>query len=350
MDPLLPFPALPTELVIRILHIAASTSHSSAHSISLVSTWARRVALPYLFSTIVYRSAPSYSSGMSSGSKASPHQRTLESRQWGSLVRSLWIQSSGINNSANECQLLRAFYNVEHVALYSTTLRSLASTIQQYNAERRQRIASGSTAPPPAFTNLHSITLITNTFRYDWHFLLGLTLWDGPPLLQNITHLRIHDMTVSAFCPHNMLPNLTHLAVPFLDLGNDWKQDSSALRLPDGVLEHRALLMLVLTVDTHKWLTNPWYQIARYPGAGGGGPRDAESPRAMFRTLVQTARQRDERIHVMLAPRLDSGGACAEWAEAARGGASVWEAAAIARAENSHGAELPETYPKVAHR
>ena len=298
-----------------------------------------------LFCTIVYQSTPAYSSGMSSGPRSSPHAR-IPPRHWASLVRNLWVQSSGINNSIVEGQLFHAFYNVEHLALLSSSLHSIADAIQRHNIEYRKCIATGEPPPPAAFSKLRSITLIANTFRYDWHFLLGTALCDGTSLLQNITHLRIHDMRVSAFTPHNMLPNLTHLAVPFLDLGNDFKHDRT-LRLPDRILEHPALRMLVLTVAEERWLTNPWYQIARYPGAYGKS--EAASPRATFRRLVQRGRQTDERVYFVLAPRMGKN-ARDEWADASRGGLSLWELATMARADDSYGEDLPDTFPKAMRR
>ena len=148
-------------------------------------------------------------------------------------------------------------------------------------------------------------------------------------------------MTVSSFAPHNLLPNLTHLALPYLDLGNDFKRDT--LRLPSGVLEHRTLRMIVLTVVEEKWLNNPWYQIARYPG------ENTTSPKSMFRLLVQWARKLDERLHVVLSPRMGED-PCREWVQEARRGPSLWEAAVKARADDSHGLGLPEAFPKVMRR
>ncbi len=332
-----PFPGLPTELIVRILDIAACSSHDTANSISLVSTWARKIALPHLFNTVVYRSKPAYSAGMSSGAKDSPHARKSQSYSWGPLVRNLWTESTGIMNSPNEGQLLRACRNVENLALVSASLRSLVPAVQSQTVARCQEMVGGHAGVDPFLARLRSMTLITHTSRYDWHFLVGVQLQDGSQLLHNVTHLRLLDMTVSSFSPHNLLPNLTHLALPYLDLGNDFKQES--LRLPPGILEHRSLRMIVLTVAEGKWLTNPWYQIARYPG------KDVTSPKATFRTLAQWARKKDDRLYVVLSPRLGVD-PCKEWMDAAHGGPSLWEVAAQARAEHSHGSGLPETYPK----
>ncbi|RPD67001.1 hypothetical protein L226DRAFT_125034 [Lentinus tigrinus ALCF2SS1-7] len=333
-----PFPDLPSELVIPILDIAACSSHDAARSISLVSSWARKIALPHLFNTLVYRSKPAYSAGMSSGARDSPHTRKSQTYSWGPLVHNLWTESTGIMNAPNEGEIFRACPNVENLALVSASLRSLAPAVQAHTAARRQEMIAGH---DPFLACLRFMTLITHTSRYDWHFLVGLQLENGSQLLHNITHLRLLDMTISSFSPHNLLPNLTHLALPYLDLGNDFRQES--LRLPPGVLQHRSLRMIVLTVAEEKWLTNPWYQIARYPG------KDVTSPKATFRTLAQWARKKDDRLHVVLSPRLGVD-ACKDWVDAARGKLSLWEVAAQARAEDSHGAGLPETYPKGMRR
>ncbi|KAI0650577.1 hypothetical protein C8Q79DRAFT_901985 [Trametes meyenii] len=337
-----PFPELPTEIIIQIFEATARASRHGAYSISLVSSWARNLALPHLFATIVHRSTPSFAVTLSAGGK----QIQLLSRpstplKWGPLVRNLWTESAGVSGASVEAAIFPACPNVENLALMSSSLRALSQAIQArtaaFHSDDGQR-HSDSSAPGETFLNrLRSITLITHTFRYDWHFLVGTRLQDGTQLLHNITHLRILDMRVSSFSPQNLLPNLTHLALPYLDLGNRFEHGN--LRLPDGVLEHSALKMVVLTVDEEQWLTNPWYQIALYPG------KNDLSPRETFRTLVQWARQRDDRVHVVLSPRWDVD-ACREWTEAARGGDSLWEIATEARTNDSHGAGLPDSYPK----
>nr|VWO99277.1 N/A [Ganoderma boninense] len=342
IDSMRAFPPLPSELVIHVFEIAACNYPQAAQAISRVSTWARKIALPHLFSTVIYRPKPAFSHGMSSGANDSPNARPLRPLAWGHLVRNLWMESSGISNPTNEGEMFRACTNVENLALMSQSLRALAPSIQAQNLARLKASAGGPTLPPDAFPcRLRSMTLITHTFRYDWHFLVGLRLQDGSELLHNITHLRILDMTISAFAPHNLLSNLTHLALPYLDLGNDFKQDT--LRLPPGVLEHRALRMIVLTVEEKKWLTNPWYQISWYPR------KTTTSPKATFRLLVEWLRNKDDRLYAVLSPRIGDE-PCKEWANAARGGPSVWEMATQARADDSHGANLPVSYPKDAQR
>ncbi|KAI0775953.1 hypothetical protein BD413DRAFT_525363 [Trametes elegans] len=340
MAPTGPFPKLPSEIVIQIFEATACTSREGAHTISLVCSWARKIALPHLFATIVHRTQHSFSATLSSGENNHPQRRRPSvPLRWGHLVRNLWTENMGFSVPSAEEDLFGTCPNVENLALMSSSLRAVSQAIQ---TRSMRAVCLKDAAREPFLHRLWSLTLITHTFRYDWHFLVGTQLHDGSQLLHNITHLRILDMKISSFCPHNLLPNLTHLALPYLDLGNDLKL-SDTLRLPSGVLEHKSLQMVVLTVAEDKWLTNPWYQIARYPG------KNTASPRETFRALALWARQRDERLHVVLSPRRGVE-PCSEWADAARGGQSLWELAAEARSKDSYACGLPEVFPKTAAR
>ncbi|KAI0375804.1 hypothetical protein BV20DRAFT_17425 [Pilatotrama ljubarskyi] len=336
------FPDLPPEIIIQIFEATACASHEGARTISLVCSWARKIALPYLFETVVHRSKPSFSVTLSSGDRRFHRARPSVPLRWGHLVRNLWTESSGVSHPSAEEEIFRACPNLENLALMSSSLRTLLQAIQAQSRSTALQNGDLPSASKDTFLRrLHSITLVTHTFRYDWHFLVGARLQDGSQLLHNITYLRIHDMKISAFCPHNLLPNLTHLALPYLDLGNNFELD--VLRLPPGVSEHSKLQMIVLTVAEEKWLTNPWYQIARYPG------KITTSPKETFCTLVRWAQQRDDRIHVFLSPQR-AVEPCQEWADAARGGISLWEAAARARERGWHGVGLPDEYPKFSGR
>ncbi|KIM77977.1 hypothetical protein PILCRDRAFT_607199 [Piloderma croceum F 1598] len=55
-----PFPPLPLELVRHILGFAAAASRHASRNICLVAPWARDIALPYLFHTVVLNDKESY--------------------------------------------------------------------------------------------------------------------------------------------------------------------------------------------------------------------------------------------------------------------------------------------------
>ncbi|OBZ76723.1 hypothetical protein A0H81_03914 [Grifola frondosa] len=195
-----PFPSLPVEIIIQILDLTASLSRRSASSISSVSTWARELALPYLFSTIIHRATPSIFAGITSVNSLlqyrSSQAKTPE--KCGRYVRNLWIESIGIGTPSSEVDTLRSCPNVENLALPSASLRVLYTAIQIAAAEKYQP-----SQPQTQFLGrLYSITLITHTFRYDWHILIRVYLSNGKPLLDAITRLRILDMKISGYVPY----------------------------------------------------------------------------------------------------------------------------------------------------
>ncbi|EPS95971.1 hypothetical protein FOMPIDRAFT_1032603 [Fomitopsis schrenkii] len=322
----------------QILECTATLSRPAAASISLVSSWARKLALPHLFRTLVHRKAPlPITVAISAARTAStPASRSTLPAHLGRHVRALWAESIGIASTVSEMDVFRACPSVEHLALPAPALRTLYMVCQALDKHAR---APGK-SPLPFLAALREVTLLSHTLRYEWHILVGLRIPDGRPLLQNITHLRLQDMRVSAYVPHAHLPNLTNLALPYLDLGANISHD--LLRLPDGILEHPSLQMVVLTVDERKYLHNPWYHIVRYSVSGTGNVRYS-SPRESFRALVKQAYLKDDRVHVILSPRIGQT-AVEEWDAAGRGGESIWEVAARVKGDEQYGLELPSTY------
>ncbi|KAI0920883.1 hypothetical protein AcW1_004969 [Taiwanofungus camphoratus] len=332
-------PELPIEIIMIILKDTASLSCQCASAVSLVSSWARKLALPYLFCAMIYRKRPIASMRVISGNRPSllySSSRRAVPAQLGRYVRNLWTESIGIASSSSDIDILQACPGVENLALSSASLRAVYMAIQ-CQAGGRQMDQPKSMFP----SSLRSITLTTHTFRYDWHFLVGVRVPSGNLLLHNITHLRILDMQISAYIPHAHLPNLKYLALPYLDLGAGITQDP--IRLPEGVVEHKNLQMIVLTVDERKFLTNPWYRIIHF-FPSGPGRFCYGSPRDNFDALVRQARKKDAKLHVILSPRLGQD-TCTEWETAARGGESIWTLATKARCNDSYGIGLPTIYP-----
>jgi len=339
-------PLLPLEILMQILEHTASLSRTSAASVSLVSTWARKLALPHLFRALVHRKAPltNVTVLFATRSASLPATRCTLPTRLGQHVRALWTESIGMASPTSEMDVLRACPAVEHLALPAPALRTLYMVCQTLDKQDR---AHGRRAHAlPFLSALREVTLLSHTLRYEWHFLVGLRIQDGGALLQNITRLRMLDMQISAYVPHAHLPNLTHLALPYLDLGANISHD--LLRLPEGILEHPKLQMVVLTVDERKYLHNPWYHIVRYSAAGTGNVRYS-SPRESFRALVKQAYMKDERVHVILSPRIGQS-AIEEWDAAMRGGESIWDIAAKVRGDEQYGMELPSTYAPGIHR
>jgi len=331
-------PELPVETVMQILEEAVLISLQSAAAVSLVSSWTRKIALPHLFRTIIHRKSPLTSVQIISATRSlsrAPTSRMSLPDHLGRYVRNLWTESIGMASPTSEIDIFHACTNVQNIALPSAALRALYVSCR--SASKQDSLGIPQSAFP---SSIRQITLITHTQRYEWHFLDGLRVPDGSLFLHNITHLHMLDMQVSAFVPHAQLPNLTHLSLPYLDLGANISQD--ILRLPDGVLDHPSLQMIVLTINATKYLHNPWYHIPRF-SASGRGKANFSSPRNSFRMLVKQARETDERVHVIIAPNLGQT-TRGEWEAAAMGGENIWDKAASAMNDDNYGAQLPEVY------
>lgn len=327
----------PIELVIQILQLTASISRTSAANIALVSSWAHKIALPYIFSTVVRQNVPY--TARSSASLVRYRDRIPS--QWspstncGQFIRHLWAENIGV--TSHRSKLFSSCPNLEDLALAPDSLRSLANALMSSSREHTNECQSFA-------AKLRSLTLTVHTFRFDWHPLVDIRLANGSTFLHNITHLRILDLKISSYVPHEYLPNLTHIALPYLDLMPNI--GSEILRVPDGLLDHSSLQMLVLTLDEHKWLGNPWYHTALHamPGPRTNGSSE-RSPRSTFRELVKWTGEKDDRIYVVLSPRA-SQTESEEWEEAARGGRNIWEKAAESRTDETYALEVPDVFPR----
>lgn len=316
-------------------------------------------------------------------------------RDLGQYVRHLWVESIDMMSSPGELNIFDACTGIEDVALAAGSLRVLYNLTKFGRNKTRQGgqggqgrqgsstggaegpsttedAANEDTQTPPttvgAASRIRCVLLTKHTFRYDWHFLVTIDSVSDThtSLLGNITHLRLTDMEKSPYIPLEYLPNLTHLALPYLQLRAN--QGGDALRIPELVLQpdrptvvggvgrqqgqwgeapwaaardttSSKLKMIVLTIDERVWLTEPW----KY-----GAHATNDSPRQLFKKLRTQARARDARIRVVLSPRLGQT-YCSEWADAGRGIAgSVWEVAEKTYDREDYGDDLPEAFPRLA--
>lgn len=313
---------LPIELLLYIFELACSISHHAALRISLVSSWVRREVKPRVFGTIVRRAGSLYPiQGQVQLSHSTPPAGC------GQLVRHLWLEDIDLLSSPREINLLKACPNIEDIALSVNSLRTLLSLY-----------ANPHSAPGPSA--IRSLTLINHTSRSIW------LLQPPRALLDNITHLRMIDLQQSPYVPIEHLPNLTHLALPFMNLravNND-----GLVRIPENTSKCRHLTMIVLTIDHYDWLHRNWLYKSRYPALITSP--SARSPRALFREVCRAAEAKDHRIHVILSPVIvPSVGhvlVYTEWAAAGRGGESLWETALRLAKGDSQSEWLPDSYPK----
>lgn len=296
-------------------------SHDAALRVSLVASWVRRATKPYVFGTIARRAGSLY-----------PIQGRIELSHktpppgCGEHVRHLWLEGIDILSSPREMNLFKACPNVEDIALSVNSLRTLLSMYANPYSS-------------PGASAIRSLTLINPSPRTVW------LVQPLRPLLDNITHLRMVDLQLSPYLPLEHLPNLTHLALPYMHLRTT--NSDGLIRLPDNTSKCTRLKIILLTIDHYDWLYRPWLHRGRYTTPGS---TSVESPRNKFQMVCATAKAKDNRVHLMLSPIIGMQGehttVHAEWAASARGGESIWDKAVRLSKDDSQLRLLPSVYPK----
>ncbi|KAF8885633.1 hypothetical protein BD779DRAFT_1532861 [Infundibulicybe gibba] len=180
---------LPPELICKIFLHAARSSSSSCNTLCKVSTWARRIALPHLYTTVSIdpRIIDRFFTSVTSLPLLPPNASFRPT----DAVENLWITVGWAKFET----LTQLCPNISHLAVRSYNfiwfLRADASLW-----ERPEKDAD----PGP---DLHILMLRDHhthnilTYNYDPH--------QGNPLLPRITHLRLED---------SHMPRITHYAMP----------------------------------------------------------------------------------------------------------------------------------------
>ncbi|GJE84324.1 hypothetical protein PsYK624_004000 [Phanerochaete sordida] len=314
-----PLPRLPAELLIPIFEATCLESHEAALRISLVCSWVRDLAKPYVFGTVIRKAGSLYPI---KGHVELSHKNAPPG--CGDFVRHLWLETVDVLSSPREMGLFKSCPNVEDIALSVNPLRTLlAMYASPYSS--------------PKASAIRTLTLLNPTPRTVWAVTPGA-------LLRGITHLRMIDLQHTSYVPLEHLPALTHLAVPLVHLRTTYTDSF----LAENITKSRRLQMVVLTVDHYDWIYRPWLHRDRYTTTAFA---KAETPRAGFRLVWEATRKRDQRAHVILSPTMGPGEThvtvCAEWSAAARGSESIWEKAARVAPDNAEDLNaLPTVYPK----
>ncbi|KII83403.1 hypothetical protein PLICRDRAFT_452163 [Plicaturopsis crispa FD-325 SS-3] len=193
------FSQLPSELIVKILDIAAASSITTALALCLVSSWARKLARPHLLDTVV----------LSTNAETNAFQYAVlqapDCADTRALVRHLWVARDG---------------DLDEALGHLTGLTDLAITAPQLfyatcGDDHRN-------VPAPEISHGVRLTLLPSPFSGP--FLERLFSWEhtNPALLARTTHLSIvlhadNDTShVAIFWVSNSLehfPRLTHLAV-----------------------------------------------------------------------------------------------------------------------------------------
>jgi len=281
-----PFTRLPPELVHHILSLAAAASRHSSLNICLVASWARHIALPHLFHTVVITD-DTYTFEFNALHPSLPANSRATS------VRNVWL-GPGCTNWRGARTICERSHDVIHLALNHYVAHSLMlSTAMQREV--------GSANKPSH--DLH-LTFIERQLPLEPLFRFNST----PLLLDRVTQIRFVALEF-----HSMQQNigyfsrLSYLSVPYLDrvpvndrcIGPDQRRPSD--------------LQYFLNLHSLKMLVVPIIKDVI-----------EEADREELEKWVHKVRQTDRRLYIVEGHSLHFRD---EWEKEMRGGESIWDKA-----------------------
>lgn len=200
--------SLPPEVVEHVLHRGCAVSRQFCLALCLVSSWTRRLALPYLYSTVVLETQSSISS----------FYHAVARRRYDSLavppaclyVYGLWVKpiSNVVVDIFNACE------NLEYISVHEENLLWLIRAPFGQNASFD--LAPSPEMPPASNKNLHLWVARGRTHKWSMYPMDTITTTLPSPFLSKVTHLRLDCST-----GYNILKNikrfvrLAYLAVAY---------------------------------------------------------------------------------------------------------------------------------------
>ncbi|KII86648.1 hypothetical protein PLICRDRAFT_43288 [Plicaturopsis crispa FD-325 SS-3] len=245
---------LPNELIVSIFTWAASSSTETCLALTLVASWVRDLALPYLLDTVVFRHIVQL---MHFKQFVQRHSR------YASLVRNICTRTAVIHpqNSTVLYDVIRACANVNSIVMHPVDFAYFAICWQLYPAFPLPRELHFTLAGPDYVQEVGpypGATISGNEFFTLALESLGSRLTMNPPgptsLFSTVTRL---DMTG----PFNFKPRpftrnlfrsfsqLTHLKIPF-ECGTPAAELSRICAI--RCLAHKPLVLLVLAINNEQ--------------------------------------------------------------------------------------------------
>ncbi|KIM74643.1 hypothetical protein PILCRDRAFT_828065, partial [Piloderma croceum F 1598] len=285
---------LPVELVNIIFVLAAQSSRHACLDLCLVASWARQIALPHLFCTLVAKDH---------GVKfqkylADPPYVPINTRiNAASLVKNVWMPLEG--HPATTDSVLDVFencHNLMHMALSIHCFFKLIRATSPPPLEPVERTVSG--PAPECDRDIHLTMLCATSFRWAFPEYWRPNFLHRSPLYDRITHIRVE--TLSSYRTRYDLRHfsrLSHLSVPYY---NSIQHIAEQL---DDFLELRSLEMFVVAGVRKPFQEAHWRRLEKW---------------------VLAQRREDKRVFFVEVPAMDIQ---VEWEREMRGGESIWERA-----------------------
>jgi hypothetical protein len=291
-----PFIRLPIELVHDVLQLAAASSRHCSLDICLVASWARHIALPYLFHTIMIEGSMTYLKFLKYITDP-PYIPVNTNFLAASFVNQAWIQHTGPGQCDIIVTVFEACENITHLALqfadFYLLVRPSSPNIVFYDSIKR--------ISPCAMARNHDLHLtVLDTPSYSGLTYHQFNATYKSPIFDRVTHLRFtsidsyHDYLTPLFLVH--FSHLSHLSVPYF-LGG--RHHTKHLQ---HFLDLKPLKMLVIAVAEDVIRKGHWKRLEKW---------------------VRKMRETDGRVYLV-----ESGSKLRdEWEKEMRGGESVWDKA-----------------------
>jgi hypothetical protein len=241
-----PFIRLPTELVHYVLQLAAASSRSCSLNVCLVASWARQVALPYLFHTILIDNARTYNK-FERYVVDPPYTPVNTNFLARSFVNGLWMQ--GIHR-AEILAIFEACDNIAHLALSDADFSTLF-----YQSVGLYALKGLSHRAMARNQGIH-LTLLDTSFCPWVHGYYG----SGPtPIFDSVTHIRLRSIGYyKASIGLDHFSRLSHLSVPYCLGGHHKAKDLQHF------LDLESLKILVITVATDVIKKGRWKRLEKW--------------------------------------------------------------------------------------
>jgi hypothetical protein len=287
------FNSLPAELVQRIFHLAAASSRQSCLSICLVASWARHIALRYLFRTIVIKDIFSFSR-FEKNIANSPYSPTTAS-----VVNGVWMENDGRGHYDQILTVMEACDNITHLAMQTGFFHSLVCSssprVDSHIGEKRIPRRALARNQDLRLTILGADHSSSSWALRQYH---EDDLMSRSPIFNMVTHIRL--TAICLYKPNIRLDHfsrLSHFAVPYYD---DSYHDARHLQ---PLLQLESLKMLVISVPNKVNGEVQWKGLDKW---------------------VRKIREMDDRVYLVGRP---STFLRDEWESEMRGGECIWERA-----------------------
>lgn len=208
-----PYTKLPLELVIRVFETGCEDDNSFCRDIALVSSWARKASLPYLYRSPILKdfTIVLHLNRTTQGFSVSENR----------LVKGLWLPDVWDCHAGALISMWNLCPELKHFALNMSSLTRMMTSVASTDA------------------GLHrgDIHLTITGQPLEWTNLLGY--WRLSPMYNVVTHIHFTNIIPLSFSHFfEAFTALTHLAMPFsFELAEDfWRVATpGTIRLPEKV-------------------------------------------------------------------------------------------------------------------